>query len=55
MHNIKIDYMRNHFIFFVEFFYLPTRGTPVSQLNSWQVENFSENFLETIRQILETC
>ena len=48
MHNIQIDYMRNHFLFFVNFFYLPNNGTPVFQLNSWQVEDFSENFFQNI-------
>ena len=48
MYNIKIDYMRNYFSFLVKFFYLPTSGTPVCQLNSWQVGNFLEKFLENI-------
>ena len=48
MCNIKVDYMKNYFNFFDKFFYLPPSRTPVSQLNSWQVENFSEKYLENI-------
>ena len=59
MYNIKIDYMRNHFNFFlIIFFYLPTRRTQVSRLNSCQVENLSEIFFGKyliMRQILQTC
>ena len=48
MFNINIYYIKNHFNFFVNFFYLPTSGTPVFQLNSWQVEKVSEKFLENL-------
>ena len=44
MYNIKVDYMRNYFNFFGNFFYLPVSRTPVSQLNSWQVKIFQKNF-----------
>ena len=50
MFNIKIDYMRNHFGFFVKFFHLYTSGTPFSQLNSksfqksfWKILNYASN------------
>ena len=48
MYNIKIDYMRNIFNYFLNFFCLPTSRTAVSQLNTWQMKNFLEKSLEKI-------
>ena len=53
MYNIKIDYMRNHFHFFVKFFYLPTSGVPAKFLTGtklfgkifWKIFNNTLNLV----------